>query len=176
MGDIKKTFERSDSVPQCSTSYTKFPIQIYRLLYAAALPTGCRGVLCPNAFWVSQNAIRLCKVGLPHLCPSAAHTAHLCHVAISLPYAPSNAVSGVSATSCGVSVFFLVSENSESPFLWSPIMRDFPFYGVGKFIFRFLWCAKTLFMTYQNCKTLRSQFFGNPKMPCGGNYKPSTIP
>lgn len=95
-GGYQKTFERSDSVPQCSTSYTKFPIQIYRLLYAAALPTGCRGVLCPNAFWVSQNAIRLCKTGLPHLCPSAAHIARLCHVAISLPYAPSNAVSGVS--------------------------------------------------------------------------------
>ena len=143
MGDIKKTFERSDSVPQCSTSYTKFPIQIYRLLYAAALPTGCRGVLCPNAFWVSQNAIRLCKVGLPHLCPSAAHTAHLCHVAISLPYAPSNAVSGVSATSCGVSVFFFGVGKFGKPFF---MVAD----NAG---FSFLWCRKvhfSLFMVRKN--------------------------
>ena len=33
-----------------------------------------------------------------------------------------------------------------------------------------------LFMTSQNCKTLRSQIFGIPKMPCGANEKPSTFP
>lgn len=62
-----------------------------------------------------------------------------------------------------------------------------PFTGVGKFGgslfmvadnagFSFLWCAKTLFMTSQNCKTLRSQIFGNQKMTCGANEKPCPVP